>query len=836
MKIYKQNYEVKFYEAVNSALCATPGNRQLANKFPSKEMGATCYYTPPINSLIFSVVIPAYNMADYLERCLQSLLCQSLDLASYEVIVVDDCSTDETFEMASQLAATHANLHVIQTLGNAGPGIARNIGVSQACGTWILFLDSDDMLASNALLKLKNYIDTQQEDLDAIGYNWAFAATKCDGVQSLPPVSNRDGAALGLSKHELLKEYLSLHMDGSVIYTAVRRELIIGNRLAFAEGYHEDVDYIYFVYWYARRIGYLDEVLYFKGWRANSIVNTISMKHIDGFMRAWREIGIFMQMHCNQDWSAFFPYYRIGMVGAIATRAREIYLRAGTSELAATLYAGLQACLEQGFAFISNEAIFYKPENLPKTKYGMIATKFIATMQDSGTTAVQKAASINQYIGDIMSKSWSCIDLHHSVFLAPDQIRTCCKRFFVEGNMRGDVVLMDVPQHNAASITPERILKAKQNLHKKINCGEESGCSSCPFLEFKDWGALDKLDVQYLSFEYHSVCNLKCFYCSDTYFGGKQANYDVKHLLDKLLDGHALDNCGTVVWGGGEPVIGKNFNSMLELTVERIPYATQRVLTNSIKHNKTVQRLLAENKISVTTSVDAGTDETYAKVRGMAGLNKAMKNLQKYAEANSNQVTVKYIFTEGNYSLEEVRAFILQVHSYNLINCNFQISCDFKHETIALDAVISMIVMYGLLTDAKCRLVFFDDLLRQRLSDAHAESEHVIKLVLKELGLGHILADRAAYKSVAIWGAGWQSKYLIEKSAFFKDVDVEYFIDSRASRIGERFMGYDIVAPDTLLESNIMVVIAAVQNLPLIYNSFVELGLDESRLIKKLIF
>ncbi|MDP3744227.1 MAG: glycosyltransferase [Methylotenera sp.] len=778
----------------------------------------------------FSVVIPAYNAAADVQSCLESLLDQQFDPAHYEIILVDDCSTDATYEIASQLATSHANLHVIKTPCNAGPGIARNMGVSQARGVWVMFLDSDDTLVGDALLKLEAYIASQADELDAVGYNWTFSTGEVS-APSLQSAGRRDQATLVLSKHELLKKYLSLHMDGSVIYTAVRRQLIMEYSLIFAKGYHEDVDYIYMVYWHARRIGYLNKVLYYKGWRVDSIVNTISPKHILGFMRAWREISIFTQAQDAQRWHEFSTYYRTGLVGVVATRAREIARRASSSQQAAELYACLYTCLSDDLASITDDI-----GTLPKTKYGQITAKFISTMQDPDMSAMQKATSISEYIGGIMSKSWSCIDLHHSVFMAPDQIRTCCKRFFVDGNMRGDVALMDVPAGNITYITPEHILKAKQSLHNKINSGEDSGCSGCPFLEFKDWGALDKLEVKYLSFEYHSVCNLKCSYCSDTYFGGKQANYDVKRLLEKLLDSHALDNCGTVVWGGGEPVVGKHFDVMLEKTVARIPNATQRVLTNSVKHNKTVQRLLAENKVSVTTSVDAGTDDTYTKIRGMASLNKAMANLQKYAEANSSQVTVKYIFTEGNCSIDEVRAFISLVHDYKLIDCNFQISCDFKHETIALDAVISMIVMYGLLTDAACRLVFFDDLLRQRLGEAHAESEHVIKLALKELGLGHILADKLAYKSVAIWGAGWQSKYLIENSAFFKDVDVEYFIDSRPSRIGERFMDHDIVGPDTLLQSDIPVVIAAVQNLPLIYKSFVALGLDESRLVKKLIF
>lgn len=779
--------------------------------------------------LHFSVVIPAYNAAKDISHCLASVFVQEFDPAGYEVLLVDDCSTDATRDIASGIAHSHGNLRVMSTLKKSGPGIARNIGVSQVRGRWIIFLDSDDTLASNLLRHLKEFIDTQAGDLDAVGYNWSFASAD-HGNSSLPPAGRRDQAALGLNRTDLLKKYLCLHMDGSVIYTAVRRELITHNHLCFAEGYHEDVDYIFMVYWHARRVGYLDEVLYYKGWRSGSIVNTISRQHVQGFMRAWARIAAFVQTHDEGLWNSVHSFYRTGLVGAVATRAREIYRRAGSPAQATELYTELYECLGKEFGSSPIEA-----DEIPTSQYGQITANFLTVMQDRNLSSLQKGAAISRFIGEAIAKSWSCIDLHHSLFLSPDQIRTCCKRFFVEGALRGDVVLLNVPPDNLAPITPELIRKAKQRLHHEINSGGKSACQGCPFLEFKEWGSLDTLELKYLSFEYHSVCNLKCSYCSDVYFGGRQPHYDVKHLVNELSECHALDNCSTVVWGGGEPVVDKDFDALLEDMVRRLPHASQRVLTNSVKHNKTVQRLLAENSLSVTTSVDAGTEKTYVKVRGMPSLNKAMANLRQYAEANSSQVTVKYIFTDDNRSLEEVRAFVALVTDYKLIDCNFQISCDFKHETLTLDTVVSMIVMYGLLIDAGCRIAYFDDLLRQRLSKRHAEAAESIQHTLKGLGLSHILADNSAYESVAIWGAGWQSRYLIEKSAFFRNVKVAYFIDSRPSVIGKNFMGHEIFGPDTLLKSGIPVVISAVQNLPLIHRSFVALGLDRSRLINKLI-
>jgi poly(ribitol-phosphate) beta-N-acetylglucosaminyltransferase len=803
------------------------------------------------NAPFFSLIIPAYNAEDSILNCMRSLSAQfaadsdlkadgAVGSAQFEIIVVDDASTDSTFSLASEYAACNPQIKVLSLSANAGPGAARNLSVSAAQGRWIVFVDSDDRLVEGALAQLQAAIEKQGEQLDAIGYNWNFVS---DTDDKFAKGRRSDQSFLKLPRQDMLRKYLSLRMDGSVIFTAMRRSLLIEHGLTFAQGYHEDVDFLYKVLWHARSVSYLDAVLYRKTARVGSIVNTISERHLHGFVRAWHAIAVFTQKQNSVAWELLRQSYLTGVIAVIATRVREIAGRSSSLSRAGALYQCLYEQLNQYFGEGASQAgilseldqMLASGSALSHTKYAQVAAQFLHQMR-ADQHPEQRAQAIGEYLRDIANKSWSCIDLHHSVFLAPDQIRTCCKRFFVDGEMRGDVVLFDVPPAQLNPVTPIRILQAKRELHTKINAAEPNACDACPFLEFKDWGGFEQLTVKYLSFEYHSVCNLKCSYCSDTYYGGKQANYDVNRVLDKLLDTHALDQCGTVVWGGGEPVIGRDFDLMLDKTVERIPNAVQRVLTNAVKHNDTVQRLLEEKKISITTSIDAGTEETYTKVRGIASLlYKAMTHLQQYASADPSQVTVKYIFTEGNYSLAEVQAFIALVHEYQLTQCNFQISCDFTHETIALEAVISMIAMYGMLIDANCPLVFFDDLLRQRLSAVHEESEQEIRSALAQIGLGHILADRHQYQQVAIWGAGWQSKYLLEKSAFFKHVELAYFVDSRPSRIGDSYMGYPILAPDTLLKSDLPVVIAAVQNLPLIYKLFLELGIPESRLIKQLI-
>ena len=81
-----------------------------------------------------SVVIPAYNIANELTKCLESLCSQTMLNNLYEVIIVDDCSSDHTFEIARYYAEKETNVRCYKLTENGGPGIARNRGVSEAKG------------------------------------------------------------------------------------------------------------------------------------------------------------------------------------------------------------------------------------------------------------------------------------------------------------------------------------------------------------------------------------------------------------------------------------------------------------------------------------------------------------------------------------------------------------------------------------------------------------------------------------------------------------------------------------------------------------------------------
>ncbi|MFF1423016.1 glycosyltransferase family 2 protein [Streptomyces sp. NPDC058280] len=101
-----------------------------------------------------SVVIPVYNPGKYIDPCIDSLLAQTLPAEEFEVLFVDDGSTDDSPERLDKLSAEHPHFRVIHIPNSGWPGKPRNIGVSEAKGEYVQFVDHDDHMASDALRRM----------------------------------------------------------------------------------------------------------------------------------------------------------------------------------------------------------------------------------------------------------------------------------------------------------------------------------------------------------------------------------------------------------------------------------------------------------------------------------------------------------------------------------------------------------------------------------------------------------------------------------------------------------------------------------------------------------
>ena len=108
------------------------------------------------NSFLFSIIIPVYNREDCIGRCMQSIAAQSFN--SYELIIVNDGSTDDTLQKITDFESEFEACQVISYRENKGVNYARNRGIEKATGKFLLFLDSDDQLTDKALTNIGQYL------------------------------------------------------------------------------------------------------------------------------------------------------------------------------------------------------------------------------------------------------------------------------------------------------------------------------------------------------------------------------------------------------------------------------------------------------------------------------------------------------------------------------------------------------------------------------------------------------------------------------------------------------------------------------------------------------
>lgn len=126
------------------------------------------------NKMKISIVVPIYNMEESLENCIVSILKQSFK--DFELILVDDGSSDNSFEICKKYAAKYTNI-IAYHQDNAGSGPARNAGIRIARGEYLLFIDSDDVLIDNAL-DILNKITSDNLDLYVFGYRVVYKSGK----------------------------------------------------------------------------------------------------------------------------------------------------------------------------------------------------------------------------------------------------------------------------------------------------------------------------------------------------------------------------------------------------------------------------------------------------------------------------------------------------------------------------------------------------------------------------------------------------------------------------------------------------------------------------------
>lgn len=252
-----------------------------------------------------SVIIPVYNVENYLSKCIESVLCPELE--DYEIITVNDGSTDSSPEICAEYAARYPGIVVNVNKENGGLGSARNAGIEAARGEYLLFLDSDDYICENGIKEIYSCL---AEDFDIAIFD--FVTVDESGRQMLYTKGSGRQGTFSFDEYPEL-----LHYPPNACNKIWKRELFADNGVAFPPRvWFEDLHTCPKLYLHA------EKMLYFpKGWynylqRKGSITNTKNPARnleiigaVDSVCDYYKEKGVFEKYRDELEYMALYHQF-----------------------------------------------------------------------------------------------------------------------------------------------------------------------------------------------------------------------------------------------------------------------------------------------------------------------------------------------------------------------------------------------------------------------------------------------------------------------------------------------------------------------------------------------
>lgn len=228
-------------------------------------------------------IIPAYNAEKYLERAVQSITMQNMHGVDWEVIIVENGSLDDTWNVAQKLAAQNEGVKVCKS--EPGVSFARNKGLEAASGSWIAFVDADDYLLSNSLNKMLRDVTGDYADLFIYGHE---AGNRRRGIVFEKRLY--EGAHLEECRIEILENPTRYMQVWGKLF---RRDIIMAHKVCFNTELFlaEDSDFTLKYSRYCKSICFLPDIVYHYSTDNVSTMRLYDEKKIYGYIHAMTETG-----------------------------------------------------------------------------------------------------------------------------------------------------------------------------------------------------------------------------------------------------------------------------------------------------------------------------------------------------------------------------------------------------------------------------------------------------------------------------------------------------------------------------------------------------------------
>lgn len=273
-----------------------------------------------------------------------------------------------------------------------------------------------------------------------------------------------------------------------------------------------------------------------------------------------------------------------------------------------------------------------------------------------------------------------CNALLHNLTIQPDKINFCC-------SSNGDE-LRFLDEYNGESIKIEDYeQKIIYYLEKFKKNDIPKPCLNCEHCYEDDWD--EKIGLTLLSIASETKCNCDCFYCVQSKGDRNTRNWlnqregwDIKPLIRNLYNNNLIWPRCIYIIGGGEPTLLPNNDLEYFLYIGLLTKSHIVILSNGIIFNKHISRLISITDLEMKISVDAGTKETFEKIKRVKEFNTVWKNLKKYAKAAKNnpqgKVVIQYILIPGiNDNMKEISAFTKKCLNIGFNNTEIEIAIEY---------------------------------------------------------------------------------------------------------------------------------------------------------------
>lgn len=238
-----------------------------------------------------SVIVPIYNVEKYLQRCLESLIDQTLQ--DIEIILVNDGSTDDSGRIAEEYAEKYSGKVKYLEKENGGLSDARNFGMPYATGEYIAFLDSDDYIDKNAYEEMYNKAKKDYADY-----------VECDFIWEYPNKLKEDKRFDYNNKKEMLAFVRVVAWN-----KLIRRQILIDNNITFPKGLrYEDVEFTYKLIPHLEKTAYVDKCFVHYTQRENSIANVQNERTAEIFTILEHVIEYYKQNNLYEEYKEELEY------------------------------------------------------------------------------------------------------------------------------------------------------------------------------------------------------------------------------------------------------------------------------------------------------------------------------------------------------------------------------------------------------------------------------------------------------------------------------------------------------------------------------------------------